>query len=86
MDKPNFQVSFLGNKTEIFKDKIIYQALWGILGEVSIPLKEISSVKLAAIWTPEVLIETSGGQKYSLFTPWLLKKRLKQEIEKAQKT
>jgi hypothetical protein len=86
MDKPVFEISFMGNKTRVFKDKLVYKALWGILGEISIPIKEISSVKSAVVWTPEVLIETSGGQKYSLFIPWGLKTKLKQEIEKAQKS
>jgi len=63
MDQLIFKASFLGNKTEVFQDRVVYNGLFGILANITIPIKEISSIHLGAIWTPGVMIETSRRSK-----------------------
>lgn len=73
-NEPLFQSSFLGQKLKIFEDRLEYKPLWGILANINVPIKEISSVKLMELWTPGAVIETSGGQQYGLYLPFGKKK------------
>ena len=80
MNEPIFKASFLGNKTEVYQDRLVYKGFFGILAEISVPISEISSVNLGAIWMPGAVVETSGGQKYGIYLPFSQKKKFQETI------
>ncbi len=73
-EAPIFKASLLGNRTEVYQDRLVYKGFFGILAEINVPISEISSVNLGAIWMPGAMVETSGGQKYGLYVPFSKKK------------
>lgn len=74
IEAPIFKTSFLGNRTEVYRNRLVYRGFFGILAEINVPISEISSVNLGAVWTPGAMVETSGGQKYGLYVPFSKKK------------
>ncbi len=84
MNEPIFKTSFLGNRTEVYQDRLVYKGFFGILAEISVPISEISSVNLGAIWMPGAMVETSGGQKYGLYLPFNKKRVFQKTIAELQ--
>lgn len=85
-EAPIFKASFLGNRTEVYQDRLVYKGFFGILAEINVPISEISSVNLGAIWMPGAMVETSGGQKYGLYLPFDKKNEFLKTVNELRKT
>ena len=85
-EAPIFKTSFLGNRTEVYQDRLVYKGLFGILAQISVPISEISSINLGAFWMPGAMVETSGGQKYGLYIPFSKKKLFQKTIADLRNT
>lgn len=84
-EAPVFKASFLGNRTEIYRDRLVYGGFFGILAKIIVPISEISSVSLGALWTPGAIVETSGGQKYGVYLPFSQKRNFQETIDSLKK-
>jgi hypothetical protein len=78
---PLFETSVRGITTKVYKDQVTYRPLWGLGGEVIIPIAQVASVHLMP---NTVVIEATGGKRYSLVVKWADKKLLRDAIFKVQ--
>ena len=84
MEEPIYNTSFLGNRLVIYSDRLIFKKLWGILGTTTISINQIASVDIAFIGN--IIIETTGGQKYAIpFIGANRAKRIQEIISKLSK-
>lgn len=78
-EQPLYATSYMGFFIRIYPNRIEFKA--GV-GSQSVPLGQIASVQVGPPLFAQIVIETTGGQKYTI--PTKHKKEVKQAIYDAQ--
>lgn len=78
-EQPLYATSYMGFYIRIYPNRIEFKV--GIGGQ-SIPLGQIASVQVGPVLFSQIVLETTGGQKYTI--PTKRKKEVKQAIYDAQ--
>lgn len=81
---PIFETSLLGFKVSVFENHISYKKLFGIGGETSIPINQISSIDIGLPGLQQISIETTGGKKINIPVSLKSKNKLIDAIHKVQ--
>lgn len=64
MEKPIFETSVTGFHSKVYSDRVTYKAI--LSGEISFPINQIASIEKGFPGTQKVMIETTGGRRYTL--------------------
>lgn len=63
-EQPLFESKHMGLSTKVYKNRVDMKSVGQ---QESVPLSQIASVQLGSVGQRTVIIETSGGKKYSAF-------------------
>lgn len=80
MEKTIFETSYLGSKVTVYEDRLVWKF---VLRKQTIPINQIASVDTTIPLYAQVVVETTGGEKYKIPVQPFAKGKLDEAIKQA---